>query len=112
MQIKVEAFDHEFEEPQKLSSPVDMAVRRHLNSKHTTPTCSTFFSHSFQSKWLTFKIGLSNLNTGIKELNGKIQSSFKTGVVEVKDSGYKVSDPENLFLKQGIANLSAESGLT
>lgn len=26
----------------------------------------------------------------------------------MKDNGYKVSDPENLFLKQGIANLSAE----
>lgn len=43
-----------------------------------------------------------------KELGGKTQGTFKTGVVEVKDSGYKVSEAENLYLKQGVANLSAE----
>ncbi|OWK07327.1 NFIL3 [Cervus elaphus hippelaphus] len=38
MQIKVEAFDHEFDGTQKLSSPVDMTSKRHFElEKHTTP---------------------------------------------------------------------------
>ncbi|KAB0349800.1 hypothetical protein FD754_014657 [Muntiacus muntjak] len=110
MQIKVEAFDHEFDGTQKLSSPVDMTPKRHFElEKHTTPNL-------VHSSLTPFSVQVTNIQDWSlksehwhqKELNGKTQSSFKTGVVEVKDSGYKVSDPENLFLKQGIANLSAE----
>lgn len=110
MQIKVEAFDHEFDGTQKLSSPVDMTSKRHFElEKHNA-------SNLVHSSLTPFSLQVSNIQDWSlksehwhqKELSGKTQNSFKTGVVEVKDNGYKVSDPENLFLKQGIANLSAE----
>lgn len=110
MQIKVEAFDNEFDATQKLSSPVDMTAKRHFElEKHSAP-------NMVHSSLTPFSVQVTNIQDWSlrsehwhqKELNGKTQNSFKTGVVEMKDNGYKVSDPENLFLKQGIANLSAE----
>ncbi|XP_016057965.1 PREDICTED: nuclear factor interleukin-3-regulated protein [Miniopterus natalensis] len=110
MQIKVEAFDNEFDTTQKLSSPVDMTSKRHFElEKHGAPSM-------VHSPLTPFSVQVTNIQDWSlrsehwhqKEPNGKTQSSFKTGVVEMKDNGYKVSDPENLFLKQGIANLSAE----
>ncbi|KAL0606905.1 Nuclear factor interleukin-3-regulated protein [Plecturocebus cupreus] len=39
MQIKVEAFDNEFETTQKLSSPIDMTPKRHFElEKHSAPS--------------------------------------------------------------------------
>jgi interleukin 3-regulated nuclear factor len=110
MQIKVEAFDSEFEATQKLPSPVDMTSKRHLElEKHSAPS-------GVHSSLTPFSVQVTNIQDWSlksehwhpKELNGKSQNSFKTGVVERKDNGYKVSDAENLYLKQGIANLSAE----
>ncbi|XP_012629281.1 nuclear factor interleukin-3-regulated protein [Microcebus murinus] len=110
MQIKVEAFDNEFDAAQKLSSPIDMASKRHFElEKHSAPSM-------VHSSLTPFSVQVTNIQDWAlksehwhqKELSGKTQSSFKTGVVEIKDSGYRVSDPENLYLKQGIANLSAE----
>ncbi|XP_042819997.1 nuclear factor interleukin-3-regulated protein [Panthera onca] len=111
MQIKVEAFDHEFEATQKPSSPVDGTPKRHFElEKHSAPSM-------VHSSLPPFSVQVTNIQDWSlksehwhqKELNGKTQNSFKTGVVEMKDGGYQVSDPENLFLKQGmIANLSAE----
>lgn len=111
MQIKVEAFDHEFEATQKPSSPVDGTPKRHFElEKHSAPSM-------VHSSLPPFSVQVTNIQDWSlksehwhqKELNGQTQNSFKTGVVEMKDGGYQVSDPENLFLKQGmIANLSAE----
>ncbi|XP_007967918.1 nuclear factor interleukin-3-regulated protein [Chlorocebus sabaeus] len=110
MQIKVEAFDNEFEATQKLSSPIDMTSKRHFElEKHSAPSM-------VHSSLTPFSVQVTNIQDWSlksehwhqKELSGKTQNSFKTGVVEMKDSGYKVSGPENLYLKQGIANLSAE----
>ncbi|KAM8803995.1 nuclear factor interleukin-3-regulated protein isoform 1-T2 [Rhynchonycteris naso] len=110
MQIKVEAFDNEYDATQKLSSPVDMTSKRHFElEKHSAP-------NMVHSSLTPFSVQVTNIQDWSirsehwhqKELNGKIQNGFKTGVVEMKDNGYKVSDPENLFLKQGIANLSSE----
>lgn len=110
MQIKVEAFDHEFDATQKPSSPVDGAPKRHFElEKHPGPGM-------VHSSLTPFSVQVTNIQDWSlksehwhqKELHGKTQNSFKTGVVEMQDSGYKVSDPENLFLKQGIANLSTE----
>lgn len=110
MQIKVEAFDNEFEATQKLSSPVDMTSKRHFElDKHSSP-------NMLHSSLTPFSVQVTNIQDWSlksehwhpKELSGKTQSSFKTGVVDMKDNSFKVSDPENLFLKQGIANLSAE----
>ncbi|KAF6126003.1 nuclear factor, interleukin 3 regulated [Phyllostomus discolor] len=110
MQIKVEAFDNEFDATQKLSSPADVTSKRQFElEKHNSP-------NMVHSSLTPFSVQVTNIQDWSlrsehwhqKEFNGKTQNSFKTGVVEMKDNGYKVSDPENLFLKQGIANLTAE----
>lgn len=110
MQIKVEALDSEFEGMQKLSSPADVMAKRHFDlEKHGTPGM-------VHSSLPPFSVQVTNIQDWSlksepwhhKELNGKTQSSFKTGVVAVKDGGYKVSEAENLYLKQGMANLSTE----
>ncbi|KAM4820728.1 nuclear factor interleukin-3-regulated protein [Thomomys bottae] len=111
MQIKVEAFDNEFENTQKPPSPVDMTSKRHLELEK--PSAPSVMVHS---PLTPFSVQVTNIQDWSlrsehwhpKELNGKPQSSFKTGVVGIKDSSYKVSEVENLYLKQGIANLSAE----
>ncbi|KAK1334672.1 hypothetical protein QTO34_005680 [Cnephaeus nilssonii] len=66
MQIKVEALDAEFEATHKLPSPVTNIQDWSLRSEH----------------WHQ------------KELMGKTQNSFKTGVVEMKDNGYKDPDQD------------------
>lgn len=110
MQVKVEALDAEFEAAHKLPSPVGRTAQRHfglekLSGPSAGPPPLTPFSVQVTNiqDW-----SLRSEHWHQKELVGKPQSSFKTGVVEMKDNGYQVSDPENLFLKQGIANLSAE----
>ncbi|XP_048196518.1 nuclear factor interleukin-3-regulated protein [Perognathus longimembris pacificus] len=111
MQIKVEAFDNEFENTQKPPSPIDMTSKRHLELEK--PSAPSVVVHS---PLTPFSVQVTNIQDWSlrsehwhpKELNGKTQSSFKTGVVGIKDSSYKVSEAENLYLKQGIANLSAE----
>nr|XP_044987756.1 nuclear factor interleukin-3-regulated protein [Jaculus jaculus]XP_044987757.1 nuclear factor interleukin-3-regulated protein [Jaculus jaculus]XP_044987758.1 nuclear factor interleukin-3-regulated protein [Jaculus jaculus] len=111
MQIKVEALDNEFEATQKLSSPAEVTSKRHFDlEKHS----ASGMVHS--SSLTPFSVQVTNIRDWSiksehwhqKELNGKTQNSFQTGVVEIKDSGYKVSNTENLYLKRGIANLSAE----
>ncbi|KAM5227596.1 nuclear factor interleukin-3-regulated protein [Ctenodactylus gundi] len=110
MRIKVEAFDSDFEAAQKLSSPVDMTSKRHFElEKHSAPS-------TVHPSLTPFSVQVTNIQDWSlksehwhqKELNSKTQNGFKTGVVEIKDHGYKVSDSENLYLKQGIANLSTE----
>lgn len=110
LQIKVEALDTEFEATHTLPSPVGMAPKRHFGlEKLSAPSAG-------HPPLTPFSVQVTNIQDWSlrsehwhqKELTGKTQNSFKTGVVEMKDNGYKVSDPENLFLKQGIANLSAE----
>lgn len=110
MQIKVEALDPDFEATHKLPSPVGTTVQRHCGrEKLSAPSAG-------HPPLTPFSVQVSNIQDWSlraehwhqKELGGKTQSSFKAGVAETKDSGYKVSDPDNLFLKQGIANLSAE----
>lgn len=111
MQIKVEAFDHDFDgAPKTASSPIDMTSRGHFElDKHSGPG-------RVHPALPPFSVQVTNIQDWSlksehwpqKELHGQTQHSFKTGGVEMKDSRYKVSDPENLFLKQGIANFPAE----
>ncbi|KFO22169.1 nuclear factor interleukin-3-regulated protein [Fukomys damarensis] len=110
MQIKVEAFDNEFEATQKLSSPIDMTSKRHFElGKHNTPSMVHSSLPPFSVQVTSIQDwSLKSEHWHPKDLSGKTQNGFKTGVVEIKDNGYKVSDSENLYLKQGIANLSAE----
>ncbi|KGL75605.1 Nuclear factor interleukin-3-regulated protein [Tinamus guttatus] len=110
MQVKVEAMDNDYDATQKLLSPIDMSSKRHFElEKHGAPSL-------VHSSHTPFSVQVTNIQDWSlkpelwhqKELNVKIQSGCKTGVVEIKDNIYNVSESENLYLKQGIANLSAE----
>lgn len=110
MQIKVEAMDNDYDATQKLSSPVDMTSKTHFEIEKHNAQKLVHSSHT------PFSVQVTNIQDWSlkpehwhpKELNVKIQNGCKTGVVEIKDNVYKVSESENLYLKQGIANLSAE----
>ncbi|NXO02488.1 NFIL3 protein, partial [Rhinopomastus cyanomelas] len=110
MQVKVEAMDNEYDTTQKLSSPIDMSSKRHFELEKHGAQNLVHSSHT------PFSVQVTNIQDWSlkpelwhqKELNVKIQSGCKTGVVEIKDNIYNVSESENLYLKQGIANLSAE----
>ncbi|NXE25862.1 NFIL3 protein, partial [Ardeotis kori] len=110
MQVKVEAMDNDYDATQKLSSPIDMSSKRHFELEKHGAQNSVHSSHT------PFSVQVTNIQDWSlkpelwhqKELNVKIQSDCKTGVVEIKDNIYTVSESENLYLKQGIANLSAE----
>ncbi|XP_013362356.1 PREDICTED: nuclear factor interleukin-3-regulated protein [Chinchilla lanigera] len=110
MQIKVEAFDNEFEATQKLSSPVDMTSKRHFElGNHNTATVVHSSLPPFSVQVTSIQDwSLKSEHWHPKDLSSKTQNGFKTGVVEIKDGGHKVSNSENLYLKQGIANLSTE----
>ncbi|KAM6105744.1 LOW QUALITY PROTEIN: nuclear factor interleukin-3-regulated protein [Pterocles gutturalis] len=109
MQVKVEAMDNDYDATQKLSSPIDMFKRHFELEKHGA-------QNLVHSSHTPFSVQVTNIQDWSlkpelwhqKELNVKIQSGCKTGVVEIKDNIYNVSESENLYLKQGIANLSAE----
>lgn len=111
MQVKMETLDNDYDATQKLSSPIDMSSKRHFElEKHNTPNL-------VQTSHTPFSIQVTNIQDWSlkpehwhhqKELTEKIQSSCKTGVADIKNNSYKVSEAENLYLKQGIATLSAE----
>jgi len=110
MQVKVEAMDNDYDATQKLSSPIDMSSKRHFELEKHGAQNLVHSSHT------PFSVQVTNIQDWSlkpelwhqKELNVKIQNGCKTGVVEIKDNIYNVSESENLYLKQGIANLSAE----
>lgn len=113
MQIKVEAFDSELDGAPKPASPVDVTSKRHLELEkpHRAP------GTGHHAALPPFSVQVTNIQDWSlkaehwpqKELPSQTAHGFKTvGRVEAKDSGFKVSEPENLFLKQGLANFSAE----
>ncbi|KAM6160208.1 nuclear factor interleukin-3-regulated protein [Erethizon dorsatum] len=110
MQIKVEAFDHEFEATQKLSSPVDVTSKRHFElGNHNAASVVHASLPPFSVQVTSIQDwSLKSEHWHPKDLSNKTQNGFKTGVLEIKDSGYKVSGSENLYLKRGVANLSSE----
>ncbi|KAL8203419.1 UNVERIFIED_CONTAM: Nuclear factor interleukin-3-regulated protein [Gekko kuhli] len=111
MQIKVESLDNEFDAAQKLSSPIDMSSKRHFElEKHNV-------QNMVHTPHTPFSVQVTNIQDWSlkpehwhhqQELTDKIQTACKSGVGDIKDNSYKVSETENLYLKQGIANLSAE----
>ncbi|MEE6459698.1 hypothetical protein FKM82_000702 [Ascaphus truei] len=108
MQIKVE-LEREFNATQKLSLPIDMSSKRHLQLENHSSETLVHSSLSPLSVQVT-NIQDWSIKPGQwhhKELD-KIPNVCKTGIVEIKDNVYKASESENLYLKQGIANLSAE----
>lgn len=111
MQIKVENLDNEFEATQKLSSPIDMSSKGHFELEKHNAQNLVHTSHT------PFSVQVTNIQDWTlkpehwhqqKELTERVQSGCKTGVVDIKNNSYNVSETENLYLKQGIANLSAE----
>ncbi|XP_061481711.1 nuclear factor interleukin-3-regulated protein [Rhineura floridana] len=111
MQIKVESLDNDYDATQKLSSPIDMSSKRHFELEKHNAQNLVHTSHT------PFSVQVTNIQDWSlkpehwhhqKEFTEKIQSGCKAGVADIKDNSYKVSETENLYLKQGIANLSAE----
>ncbi|KAM6469926.1 nuclear factor interleukin-3-regulated protein isoform 1-T5 [Liasis olivaceus] len=111
MQIKVETLDNEYDATQKLLSPIDMSSKRHFELEKHNAQNLVHNTHT------PFSIQVTNIQDWSlkpehwhhqKELTEKIQNGCKTTGLDVKDNSYKVSETENLYLKQGIANLSAE----
>ncbi|KAF1442599.1 Nuclear factor interleukin-3-regulated protein, partial [Pygoscelis papua] len=110
MQVKVEAVDNDYDAAQKLSSPIDMSSKRHVELEKHTAQNMVHSSHT------PFSVQVTNIQDWSlkpelwhqKELNVRIQSGCKTEIVEIKDSIFSASESENLYLKQGITNLSAE----
>ncbi|NWH90709.1 NFIL3 protein, partial [Aegithalos caudatus] len=109
MQVKVEAVD-DYDAAQKLSSPIDMSSKRHAElEKHTA-------QNLVHSSLNPFSVQVTNIQDWSfkpelwhqKELNVRIQSGCKAEIVEIKDSIFSVSESKKLYLKQGMANLSAE----
>lgn len=111
MQIKVETSENDYDATPKLSSPIDMSSKRHFELEKHNAQNLVHASHT------PFSIQVSNIQDWSlkpehwhhqKELTEKNQGGCKTTVAHVKDDSYKMSETENLYLKQGIANLSAE----
>lgn len=110
MQVKMEALENEFDGTQKLPLPIDMSSKKHFPlEKHNGED----LVHSSLSP---LSVQVTNMpdwpvKSGQwhhKELE-KIPNICKTaGIVGMTDNVYKASEPESLYLKQGIANLSAE----
>lgn len=109
MQVKAEALENELDATQKLPLPIDMSSKKHFPlEKH-----SENLVHSSLSP---LSVQVTNMpdwpiKSGQwhnKDLD-KITNICKTaGVVDMTDNVYKASEPENLYLKRGIATLSAE----
>ncbi|KAF4804005.1 Nuclear factor interleukin-3-regulated protein [Turdus rufiventris] len=110
MQVKVEAVDNDYDAAQKVSSPTDMSSIRHAElEKHTA-------QNLVNSSLTPFSVQVTNIQDWSfkpelwhqKDLNVRIQSGCKAEIVGIKDSIFSVSESKKLYLKQGMANLSAE----
>ncbi|KAM6293971.1 nuclear factor interleukin-3-regulated protein-like [Aegotheles albertisi] len=107
MQVKVEAVDNGYD---SASSPIDMSSKRNVELEKYTA------QNLVHSSRTPFSVQVTNIQDWSlkpelwhqKELNVRIQSGCKTEIVEIKDSIFNVCESENLYLKQGIANLSAD----
>ncbi|XP_066460145.1 nuclear factor interleukin-3-regulated protein [Eleutherodactylus coqui] len=111
MQVKAETLENvEFDATQKLPLPIDMSSKRHFPlEKHSSEP----LVHSSLSP---LSVQVTNIpewpiKSGQwhhKELD-KIPNICKSAAIAaVSDNVYKASEPESLYLKRGIANLSAE----
>ncbi|XP_029474621.1 nuclear factor interleukin-3-regulated protein [Rhinatrema bivittatum] len=110
MKVKVETFDNEFDATQKSPSPIDMSAKRYFQLEK--PNVHNVLSSSLPP--LSVQVSSIqdwSLKPGHwhqKEPNDNTMATCNSGMVEIKDNLYKASDLESFYLKQGIANLSAE----
>ncbi|XP_075684972.1 nuclear factor interleukin-3-regulated protein [Rhinoderma darwinii] len=110
MQVKLETLENEFNATQKLPLPIDMSSKRHFPLEKHSSEPLVHSSLSPLSVQVTnipdwpIKSGQWHHN----ELD-KIPNICKSaGIAGMTDNVYKASEPENLYLKRGIASLSAE----
>lgn len=120
IQIKVEAIDPDYESSGKASFPIDMSASRcYQMSQYTTPEYiqSSLSPMSFQVT------NVQDWSHQPKEWHNDHQEEPTTGckhrhcpdsprpnklIVDLENDSYANSESENLYLKQGIADLSAE----
>lgn len=121
IQIKVEAIDPDFDSSGKFSSPIDMSARACFQGQGSTPeyTQSSLSPLSLQvnnvQDWMQqpeywHKDQTEASPNGYKnrlcpDSPGPVTNKL---VVDLKDGCYAISESENLYLKKGIADLSAE----
>ncbi|XP_071762358.2 nuclear factor interleukin-3-regulated protein [Centroberyx gerrardi] len=120
IQIKVEAIDPEYESSGKSSSPVDISeegcyrttqdsssgyIQSSLSPLSVQVTNMQEWTHRSQ-QW--HKSGAERLQDGCKSSRLTPSPVSNKLIVNVKDSSYAHSDSENLYLKQGLADLSAK----
>ncbi|XP_058878192.1 nuclear factor interleukin-3-regulated protein isoform X2 [Acipenser ruthenus] len=123
IQIKVESVDPDFDSSKKLLSPIDMSAKKcYLLEKHTA-------SNLIQSSLSPLSVQVINIQDWShqpdhwhkKDHPEIVQSNCKNRlgpcspgtltnktVANLKDNSYNDTESENLYLKQGIADLSAE----
>ncbi|KAM7393440.1 hypothetical protein PAMA_008202 [Pampus argenteus] len=109
VQIKVEAIDPEYESPGKSSSPVNVSVggcyqiSQDSSENTLTSLCPLSVQVTNMQDWTHrseqwHKSSTETLRDGCKSSNT---------VVDVKEPSFAHSDAEDLYLKQGLDNLSA-----
>lgn len=109
MQVKVEAPDSDYDSTLKFLSPIDMSSKRHCEvEKNKAQTL-------LHPPLNTLSVQVTNIQDWSRKPghwhrkeHDKVVSSCKTGTVQSGNNLPKTSHLESLFLKQGIANLSAE----
>ncbi|XP_072006861.1 nuclear factor interleukin-3-regulated protein [Engystomops pustulosus] len=110
MQVKVETLENDFDATQKLPLPIDMSSKRHFPlEKHSSEP----LVHSSLSP---LSVQVTNIpEWPIKsgqwhhqELDKMPNICKSSAIAGMSDNVYKASEPESLYLKRGIANLSAE----
>ncbi|XP_043943958.1 nuclear factor interleukin-3-regulated protein [Protopterus annectens] len=108
IKIKTESIDHDPDLSDKPALPIDMSAKR-----HQLENCSkrNHVHHSVTP----LSVQVTNIHAWTnemsqwhqKDLDEKVQSSYSSKAV-IRDNICNTSEAENLYLKQGIANLSAE----
>ncbi|XP_006005039.1 nuclear factor interleukin-3-regulated protein [Latimeria chalumnae] len=107
IQVKMEGAEQDYDTFGKLSSPIDMSTKRHY--EHEKPN-----TQNLVNSVTPLSVQLSNIQDWShkpghwSQHEEKNLNSYKNGHVDEKDNAYIASEAENLYLKQGIANLSAE----
>ncbi|CAI9538551.1 unnamed protein product [Staurois parvus] len=110
MQVKAETLENELAATQKLPLPIDMSSKKHFPLENHNGENVVHTSLSPLSVQVTNMPDwpIKSGQWHHKELD-KIPDICKTaGIVGMTDNVYKASEPESLYLKRGIANLSAE----
>ncbi|XP_026996852.1 nuclear factor interleukin-3-regulated protein [Tachysurus fulvidraco] len=122
IQIKVEAIDPDYDSSGKFPSPIDMSARACYQMGQGSPLEYT------QSSLSPLSLQVNNVQDWIqqpeywhKDQTEAPPNAFKNRlcpdspgpmtnklVVDLKDGCYAISESENLYLKKGIADLSAE----